>query len=251
MEVTRKPFQGVLNIIRFNWHFYVLAALALGLAFFGNGWFPEVLQGLVLLGGFFATLTIVVSLVISYYIYDVSNLYRLDWLPLTEQSQLLSINAGFDETSILIQQKYPDITLTIADFYDPLQHTEISIQRARKAYPPPAQTLAVSTKKLPFADHSFTTVLAMLSAHEIRDEQERIQFFKELARVTAPDGQLIVTEHLRDWSNFMAYNIGFLHFHSKATWESTFVASGWSVDRQFQLTPFITTFILKKHGITP
>ena len=27
--LTRTPFQGVTNIVRFNWHFYVLLALAL------------------------------------------------------------------------------------------------------------------------------------------------------------------------------------------------------------------------------
>ena len=30
MENLRKPFQGILNIVRFNWHFYVLAAFFIG-----------------------------------------------------------------------------------------------------------------------------------------------------------------------------------------------------------------------------
>ena len=29
MEIVRKPFQGVRNVVRFNWHFYFLIALCL------------------------------------------------------------------------------------------------------------------------------------------------------------------------------------------------------------------------------
>ena len=31
MAVARKPFQGVSNIIRFNWHFYLLALVMVSL----------------------------------------------------------------------------------------------------------------------------------------------------------------------------------------------------------------------------
>ena len=64
-----------------------------------------------------------------------------------------------------------------------------------------------------------------------------------------PKGQVIVTEHLRDTANFIAYNIGFLHFHSKETWLQTFRNAGFKVFQEIKITPFISTFILTKNGI--
>ncbi|MFO0359283.1 MAG: methyltransferase, partial [Flavobacteriales bacterium] len=79
---------------------------------------------------------------------------------------------------------------------------------------------------------------------------ERIVFFKELARVTNEDGRIIVTEHLRDLNNFLAYNIGSFHFLSKGNWLDIFERAGISLEKEIKITPFISTFILKKNGNT-
>lgn len=92
------------------------------------------------------------------------------------------------------------------------KHTEVSIKRARKVYPPFSNTTSVQTNYLPFADETFDLTVAILSAHEIRNEEERILFFKELNRITESSGEIIITEHLRDFNNFMAYTIGFFTF---------------------------------------
>jgi ubiquinone/menaquinone biosynthesis C-methylase UbiE len=95
---------------------------------------------------------------------------------------------------------------------------------------------------------SFYKIFAILSAHEIRNDEERNSFFKELRRALTATGQIIVTEHLRDTANLLAYNIGFFHFHSKKTWLNTFHSAGLSVASEIKITPFITTFILDKNG---
>ncbi len=250
MELKRKPFQGVYNIIRFNWHFYLVAGVLLITVFLLKNLLPKPIQSLVYIGAIIAIFIIVISLLVSYYVYDLSNLYQLNWLKNADGKKILNINAGFDETSEIIVNKFSHAALTICDFYDPNKHTEVSIQRARKAYPSPAKTIAVQTQQLPFLDNSFDISLAILSAHEIRNEQERIQFFKELNRITKTQGQIMVTEHLRDWNNFLAYTIGFLHFHSKASWLQTFKKANLSIKQQIKTTPFITTFILEKNGNT-
>src|SRR5690606_22198176 len=99
---------------------------------------------------------------------------------------------------------------------------------------------------LPFPDSSFDYCLAIFSAHEIRNEDERKAFFSELSRISKSEGQIIVTEHLRDLNNFMAYTIGFFHFHSKSSWLKIFEASSLKVKQTIKSTPFITTFILEK-----
>jgi ubiquinone/menaquinone biosynthesis C-methylase UbiE len=169
-------------------------------------------------------------------------------LPKTPPSKILNINAGFDETSSIIQTKYPKAELIVCDFYDPQKHTEISIARARKAYPPYPKTIQISTNQLPFADNTFDVITIIFAAHEIRDDEERVLFFKELGRIIKPSGKIIVTEHLRDLNNFLAYNIGFFHFLPKTKWLSTFSESNLDILMETKSTSFIRHFTLHKNG---
>lgn len=251
METTiRKPYQGVKNIIRFNWHYYVLSALLIICILLAGNYFPflsDVANTLVIL----IISSTLLSVAVSSYIYDFSDLYKLSWLSNLNQQdneRIININAGFDETSSLLTAKFNTCRLLAADFYDPVKHTEVSIKRARKIYPSFPGTEKISTTHLSMPDCSADKIFAILSAHEIRKDEERITFFKELHRVLKPSGVIIVTEHLRDTVNFLAYNIGFFHFHSKATWIRTFHSAGFTVSKEIKITPYITTFILEKNG---
>lgn len=249
----RKPFQGVWNIVRFNWQFYVLAIVSTIVLILLRNNFNAALGT-----AFDILITVIIgstliSLLVSSYIYDFSTLYKLSWLDnlLNKGSgKIVNINAGFDETNNLLKNKFANSELVVFDFYDPAKHTEISIKRARKAYPPFPNTYQVKTNHLPLQDNSTEKVFAILSAHEIRNGDERNYFFIELRRSLTATGQIIVTEHLRDTANFLAYNIGFFHFHSRTTWLKTFHSSGLRVASEIKITPFITTFILEKNGTT-
>lgn len=252
MEKIRKPLQGVCNIIRFNWHFYVLAIVAVSLML-TFAWFVESpADPYIYVAALLIMDVILVSLVTSCLIYDFSGLYKLKWIAATgKEALILNIHAGFDETSELLAQKFKHSKLVVIDFYNPTQHTEPSIRRARKAYPPYPGTIPTTTTSLPVGDSTVDKVFVIFAAHEIRNEQERVAFFAELNRILKPGGEVYVTEHLRDAVNFLAYNIGFLHFHSKQSWQRTFEQSQLCVKQEFKLTPFISTFILVKNGITP
>jgi ubiquinone/menaquinone biosynthesis C-methylase UbiE len=253
MGKIRKPFQGVSNIVRFNWHFYVLSLVAILLILWANyaNKLPLFYTNILL---FFIITPTLISLFVSYYVYDFSGLYKLDWLDdmfLFPNKTKLNINAGFDETSVLLKEKYPNSELIVFDFYDSEKHTEVSIKRARNAYPPYPNTVSIITSKLPLPDKSIDIIFVTFAAHEIRNDSERVIFFKELHRVLAKNGKIVVTEHLRDLPNFLAYNIGFFHFMSKKSWYTTFENSEFEISKEQIITPFISTFILKKHGITP
>jgi ubiquinone/menaquinone biosynthesis C-methylase UbiE len=200
---------------------------------------------------FFAALgAISNSLLVTYYVYDLSGLYDLFWLNdsvTKEKSKIVNINAGFDETSKLLADKFENSELIVFDFYDSATNTEISIKRARKAYPPYPNTKRIEISKIPLADDTADKVFAILSVHEIREAEERNVFFKELRRILKPDGQIFVTEHLQDTANFLAYNIGFFHFHSKKSWLENFQAAQLDIEKEINITPFLTTFILKKN----
>ncbi len=248
----RKPFQGVWNIVRFNWHFYVLSFGTLLLLLLCSNFMPSTFRPYVLVVGLLLFLPTFISLIVSYYVYDWSGLYNLTWIGDsidTESKTMVNINAGFDETSILLQDKFPNAELLVFDFYDPQKNTEISIKRARKAYPLFPNTKCVSTNRLPMLDDSADKIFVLFAAHEIRNEQERIAFFKELKRILKPRGEVLITEHLRDVPNFLAYNIGFLHFYSKQTWLHVFELAALSLKKEQKITPFISTFTLKKDGV--
>jgi hypothetical protein len=196
MDKIRKPFQGVWNIIRFNWHFYVLAfGFVLVILFFrGSFSAANLIVTNILL--FIIIISTLISLLVSTYIYDFSNLYTLSWLDKlqhNEHEKIVNINAGFDETSYLLKDKFKNCELTVLDFYDPTKHTEVSIKRARKVYPPFPNTQQVTTTDLPLQDNSADKIFTILSAHEIRNEEERKSFFQELRRALSPTGQIIVT----------------------------------------------------------
>ena len=171
-------------------------------------------------------------------------------LKLEADDHVLNINAGFDETSELLVEKFGINNFTAFDFYNPDLHTEISIKRARRAYPPYPSTQSVETCFLPLADGSQDWIFVIFAAHEVRDETERVRFFQELKRILKPEGTLIVVEHLRDMPNFVAYNIGFFHFLSRKSWESLFATTQLGLSEEIKITPFVSAFILEKHGTT-
>ena len=249
-DYLRTPFQGVWNIVRFNWHFYVAAAGgALALVLAGLVWPPlRAYTPLLLLA---LLVPVAGSLAVSAYVYDCSDLYRLTWLqaPVPTNARLLTVNAGFDEISAPLQDKYAPCQVQAVDFYDPARHTEVSIKRARRAYPPFPGTRPVDTRApLPLPDNSIDLGFAFLAAHEIRNTDERAAFFQELRRVLKPAGRVVVTEHLRDTANFLAYTVGFFHFHSRRAWLATFRQAGFHLEQEIKITPFVTTFLLSKNG---
>jgi len=252
--VSRRPFQGTWNIVRFNWPFYVLSAAIVFLLLIIRSYltglsFHSAIDILLVL----TVLPTLVSLIVSWYVYDHSNLYSLDWLddlPCNKTDRIVNINAGFDETSSLLADKFPGIEITACDFYDPSKHTAPSIKRARSAYPPLPHTRKVSTDAITLDERPVDKIFAIMSAHEIRDRKEREIFFRELSRLIASNGQIVVVEHVRNMANMLAYNAGALHFHTRPEWLKAFSSAQLRVDREIKITPFITAFFLSKDGNT-
>jgi hypothetical protein len=246
---VRKPLQGVFNIIRFNWHFYLLVCVTIVLLWLSLLFIAASLHGVVYTIVFVILFPAAVSLIISCYVYDFSGLYDLAWtahLGLHENSNIINVNAGFDETSLILKAKFPQANLQVFDFYDPATHTEASIARARRAYGPYTGTISISTDHIPVTDHSIDCVFNIFSLHEIRNTVERTKFLRCQRNLLKDDGRCVVMEHLRDIPNFLAYNIGFFHFHSQKEWDKNFSLAGFRKERVIRVTRFVSVFILKK-----
>ena len=245
--MRRKPLQGVTNIIRFNWHFYVFSVFFIAVILSLTGFFPPGISQLVSVAVYLAVLSIFISLAVSWYIYDASELYSLNWLVklnIPDPKRIANINAGFDETSVLLREKYPGAKLDVYDFYNPEKHTEISIKRARKAYTPYPGTVSIDTADTRFEPGKYDIIFLILAVHEIRDNAERVNFFRNLKDSLKPNGCIIIVEHQRDIPNFIAFNIGFLHFHSPGTWLKNFDESGLKPEAIIKFTSFLNIYKL-------
>lgn len=251
--LKRRPFQGVWTIIRFNWHLHAIALAAIAMLWAGAYYLTGWTAWLCALFAMAAACSVLLSLLATWHAYDASGLHHPSWLApeLQDARHVANIHAGFDETTALCQSAFPGIDWHIFDFYDPSKHTEISIRRARRAHPPVPDTMPIRTDHIPLNDRSLDRALLILAAHEIRDHDERVDFFRELKRVIAPGGRVIVTEHLRDLANITAYSIGAWHFHPRAEWLATFHTAGFRVAREFRNNLLITTFVLEADADTP
>lgn len=256
----RRKFQGVTNIIRFNWHFYASAVAGTAAGLLLAHWLGGIWWGLGVVVALLVLGTTLASLLVSWYVYDYTPVYRLSWLPLSDSpASIINIHAGFDEFSAGLATRFPDAEIRVFDFYDPALHTEVSVQRARRAYPSYPGTERVSTSSLPLKKQGAGTLVrgegllitVLFSAHEIRDETECIAFFRQLGKAVENGGKIVVLEHLRDLPNFLAYTVGVLHFYSRSSWLRTFEAAGLAVSREEKKTPFLTIFTLRHAGTTP
>ena len=245
--MKRPPFLGLWNIIRFNWPLFAFALITLIFSILASLIFTVPWSVFALLAAFSIFSALVLSLSVSTFIYDLSGIYQLPWLPkLPQNSKILNVTAGFDESTTTLRSHYGDHLVTACDFYHSARHPEPSIERARRLYPPAPDLLLIPDGELPFPDHTFSLIHAMFSLHEIRDHQERSDFLSELRRTLHPEGQLLLIEHLRDLPNLAAYQTGAWHFHPASQWHQNFQAAGLKLQKTSKHTPFITIYTLTK-----
>ncbi len=246
MEEKRRKFQGVLNILSFNRHFYILGLGALALLIVSHlliEW-PDILFWLIIVAFLYG---LIMPLIVSAYVYDFSGYYEFHWLKnLVRDDErvklIVNINAGFDETSFIIKNKFPQSDLKVFDFYNAKQHTEAAIKRARKVSLVYPNTKQIASSSIPLKDNTVDIVFLLSAIHEIRLHEERVQFLKECHRLCSPDGKVIIVEHLRDFPNFLAFSVGFTHFFSRSVWKNAFERAGFSTFQETKFTPFMSIF---------
>jgi len=242
--VSRGPFDGVLQIVRYNWSLYALAiagsALVVAVVLLFH--LPAVLSWVLVIGAGAGAFWLLVSLAVSHYIYDRSGLYHWSWI-LDELGlrprRLVNITAGLDETSGALRQLYPDCELTVLDIYNPEAMPEPSIARARLEGHAQAGTVPADFRALPLEAGSVDTALVIFTAHELREPASRDVFFKEARRVLVPGGRLLLVEHLRDGWNLAAFGPGAFHFFPRSEWRRVARSAGFDVDLELSRTPFV------------
>ena len=240
-------YDGVWQIVRYNWSFYALTffaavcCIAIGELVTSRAGRAIAPLGAILIGW------MVISLLASHYIYDRSSLYDFRWMlerlsrqPLT----WVNIHCGLDQSSHLLSPLFPDAERQILDIFDPSEMTELSIARARGSNAAPSETRAVDFRALPAPSGSCDAIFLIFAAHELRNRTSRREFFAEIARVLSENGTVVMIEHLRDFPNFAAFGPGFLHFQSRREWINVGASADLALVNEFSITPFVRVFLL-------
>jgi SAM-dependent methyltransferase len=247
-RARRGPFEGVLQIVRYNWTLYLVAifvcALVVGVVLVIHP--PAALAGLLILGAGAALFWLALSLAVSHYVYDRSDLYRWGWIRDRVASgprHVVNIHAGLDETSPALQEMYPAAEVTILDIYDPAEMPEPSIARARREAHSMLASVEADFRKLPLLTGSADLVTVIFVAHELRRAASKEAFFKEASRVLQPGGRLLLVEHLRDGWNLAAFGPGAFHFFPRREWSRVAEATGFRLAGEFSRTVFVRAFV--------
>jgi SAM-dependent methyltransferase len=249
-RATRGPFDGVLQIVRYNWSLYVAAifgsVFVVGLVVVVHP--PTVLAGLLVLGAVAALFWLALSLAVSHYVYDRSDLYRWQWIReriAPNPGHVVNIHAGLDETSVALQEMYPAAEVTILDIYDAADMPEPSIARARREDRSRLASVKADFRKLPLLTASADLVTVIFVAHELRRPASKEAFFRDLARVIKPGGSVLLVEHLRDAWNLLAFGPGAFHFFPRSEWLRVAGVCGFRLEAEIRRTPFVRALVLR------
>src|SRR5256884_1663181 len=193
-RAPRGQFDGVLQIVRYNWTLYIVAVLvsALVVALVDVVHPPAALAGLLILGAVAAVFWLALSLAVSHYVYDRSDLYHWEWIRdrvAPNPRHVVSIHAGLDETSLALQAMYPAAEVTILDIYDPAEMPEPSIARARREARSTLASVTADFRRLPLETASADLMTVIFVAHELRRAASKEAFFREAWRGVPPGGR--------------------------------------------------------------
>jgi len=249
LPTAGRKYRGMLQILRYNWPYYVVALAAglLGPALLVRVPLSTPLRVLIGLGSSYAVLGLFGSLLVSHYVYDLSELCRWQWVAETLGAcpvQWVNIHAGLDDASCALRTLFPEAQATVLEIYDPTEMTEPSIARARRRRPADRVATRVDFRNLPLQSGACDAAFVIFTAHELRSPQARLRFFRELHRVLKPRGQLLLVEHMRDLRNFVAFGPGFLHFYPSREWVRLASEACFSIAREFNVTTFVKVFLL-------
>jgi SAM-dependent methyltransferase len=238
---------GAIKIVRFNWPWYAGAAAVLlaGAALLGADALGPAASAALAAVLLVAAFWLVTSIAVSHFVYDRSPVSRGGWLDRVDASRVRRaavFHAGVNEAASTVNRRLANADVRTFDFYDASRNGTPSLVRGRAIDGSVGERAAADG--IPLEDGAIDLGLVVFAAHEIRDAADRARFFRELARSLAPEGRILVVEHLRDAWNLLAYGPGAFHFLSRRTWRRSFTEGGLRLIGEEPCTPFVRVFEL-------
>jgi SAM-dependent methyltransferase len=246
---VRGSYQGVAQIVQFNWRTYLAALICGCLAVAAWPFFPPAVHVVLLATSAPALFWLITSLLVSHYVYDRSSLYDLHWLARSLSHvprRWINIHSGWDETSGLLAAIFLDAIGEAVDIFDPKVMTETSIREARLRNRRTFPSTPARFDALPFEAGTVDAAFVLFAAHELRRHDQRVRLFAEIARILTQSGECLLMEHARDGWNFFAFGPGFLHFFSQSTWRKAARQASLEIRTEFSMTRFVHVFVMRR-----
>src|SRR5687768_16013044 len=116
-------FAGVVAIARFNWPWYLLAAvvIACGIIVLQSNVVGSEIRWIGTVGLIVVALWLILSLGVSHYVYDRSAVSRGEWINSIAAGSVRTagiFHAGHDEASATVKRALPSADVRTFDFYD-------------------------------------------------------------------------------------------------------------------------------------
>ena len=224
----------------------VVSIIALVTALFTSALLSKLLVTISIL----IVLNILMSLFASYKLYDQSNLYKPEKLfkriPFTKNDKGILLHASFDPISRKLENLIEPENLKIYNLYGNRHEDDTSIKISNKVFPPHPNQINIDPTNFKDQSDSIDYIFAITSAHEILTQEKRVKFFKEVKRIMKPNGTLILCEQMRNFINFLFFNVGAFHFVTFKDWEEAITESGMKITKKEKLTNWGTVMYIEK-----
>jgi SAM-dependent methyltransferase len=257
-QSNHATFTHARRLAGYNWPLYVVACsgVVLGLIVACVPqwlWLDRVAGGALLwvrlAGAIFATVAAwyaVASFTAFHWMFDrsplLAGLWLRDELP-SPPKRWIQLSVCLEETTLPMEAVFPNVEGRTLDLYDPQVMTEPAVARAKQAKGDSGASATVSA--IAVDDGWADLVVVTLAAHEVRDAVAREQLFRELRRITAPTGRVILIEHLRNPAAFLAFGPGLFHFLPRREWLRLCDRIGLKIESERDITPFVHVFRLR------
>jgi hypothetical protein len=237
--VSKRRYQGMLQILRYNWPAYAAALVTtvslVTVGFVVPAWTAAWMAAALISVGALWTLAA------AHLVYDCSSLYRFAWLPRRADSWA-SLHGGLDAATPRLAERFPEAFGISIDLWSPQTMPGRSARRARKDAA--RGVVPASPDSLPLAAASQDIMVLTFFAHEL-DESDRIALFGEVRRTLSPTGRAYLVEHLRDAANLAAFGPGAFHFLPRRTWNRNIMQGGLRVKSVTRVAVLVTVWSLE------
>lgn len=205
---------------------------------------PVALRIVAALLGAVAGWYILASLVAFHWMFDRSELLGGRWLRTAEPpSRWVQISLCLEQTLLPMAQVFPEAEGVDFDLFDPSTTAEPAVGRARSE--PRTPHVAARPDHIDRPDGWSDLTVVTLAAHELRQAAHREALFRELRRITNPEGRLVLVEHPRNLPAWLAFGPGVGHFLPRGEWRRLAAAVGLDIHARRSITPFVDVWELR------